>query len=141
MPAATPAFARHRIQYSAIRYFMASGNRSATRWRATIENGGHPMPATTARYTIISADTHAGGSHAQYREYLDESFREEFDAWRGKYKNPFKDLRDTSDRVRNWDSERRWSDMQRDGVFAEVISPNPIPPFFPSFVCSPRRPT
>ena len=92
------------------------------------------MPATTARYTIISADTHAGGSHAQYREYLDESFREEFDAWRGKYKNPFKDLRDTSDRVRNWDSERRWSDMQRDGVVAEVIFPNTIPPFFPSFV-------
>jgi predicted TIM-barrel fold metal-dependent hydrolase len=92
------------------------------------------MPETTARYTIISADTHAGGSHAQYREYLDESFREEFDAWRGKYKNPFKDLRDTSDRVRNWDSERRWSDMQRDGVVAEVIFPNTIPPFFPSFV-------
>ena len=25
----------------------------------------------TDHYTIISADTHAGGSHAQYREYLD----------------------------------------------------------------------
>ena len=47
------------------------------------------------RYTIISADTHAGGSHQQYREYLDAEWRDEFDAWRGQYKNPWKDLRDT----------------------------------------------
>ena len=86
------------------------------------------------RYTIISADTHAGGSHAQYREYLDPAFHDEFDAWRGKYKNPFKDLRATDDRVRNWDTERRWADEQRDGVVGEVVFPNTIPPFFPSFV-------
>ena len=43
-------------------------------------------------YTIISADSHAGGSHAQYREYLDPKYLDDFDAWRGKYKNPFKDL-------------------------------------------------
>ncbi len=47
------------------------------------------------RYAIISADTRAGGSHAQYREYqLD------------------------------------------DGIVGEVIFPNTIPPFFPSFVLS-----
>ena len=46
------------------------------------------------RYTIISADTHAGGSHAQYREFLDPKYRDDFDAWRGKYKNPFSDLGD-----------------------------------------------
>jgi len=86
------------------------------------------------RYTIISADTHAGGSHAQYREYLDPQFHEEFDAWRGQYKNPFRDLRASDDRVRNWDSERRWGDQERDGVVGEVIFPNTIPPFFPSFV-------
>ena len=27
------------------------------------------------RYTLISSDTHAGGSHAQYREFLDPRFR------------------------------------------------------------------
>ena len=48
-------------------------------------------PATDERYTVISADCHAGGSHAAYREYLDPEFRDEFDAWRGKYKNPYKD--------------------------------------------------
>ena len=85
-------------------------------------------------YTIISADTHAGGSHAQYRDYLDADWRDEFDAWREKYRNPYKDLKDTDLRIRNWDSARRWSDEEADGVVAEVIFPNTIPPFFPSFV-------
>ena len=49
--------------------------------------------ATAEHYTIISADCHAGGSHAQYREYLDPRYLDDFDAWRGKYKNPFRDLR------------------------------------------------
>ena len=40
------------------------------------------------RYTIISADTHAGANHETYREYLDPAFHDDFDAWRGKYKNP-----------------------------------------------------
>lgn len=93
------------------------------------------MSATVVdgRYAIISADTHAGGSHAQYREYLDSKYHDDFDAWRGKYKNPFKDLKDDT-RVRNWDSERRWSEQEADGVVAEVIFPNTVPPFFPSFV-------
>ena len=85
-------------------------------------------------YTIISADTHAGGSHAQYREYLDPAYVEEFDAWRGRYKNPYKDLKDTDLRIRNWDSARRWADQEADGVVGEVLFPNTIPPFFPSFV-------
>ena len=63
------------------------------------------------RYTIISADTHAGGSHEQYREYLDPAFRDDFDAWRGQYKNPWKDLRDTDLRIRNWDDDRRDADQ------------------------------
>ena len=84
-------------------------------------------------YTIITADSHAGGSHAQYREYLDPKYRDDFDAWRGKYRNPFKDLKDDR-RERNWDSDRRWTEQQADGVIAEVIFPNTVPPFFPSFV-------
>jgi predicted TIM-barrel fold metal-dependent hydrolase len=86
------------------------------------------------RYTIISADTHAGGSHAQYRDYLDPEYIEEFDAWRSRYRNPYKDLKDTDLRIRNWDSKRRWADQEADGVVAEVLFPNTIPPFFPSFV-------
>ncbi len=85
------------------------------------------------RYTLISADTHAGGSHEQYREYLDPAFRDDFDAWRGKYRNPFNDLGDDR-RLRNWDDEMRNAQQDADGVSGEVIFPNTVPPFFPTFV-------
>jgi predicted TIM-barrel fold metal-dependent hydrolase len=91
------------------------------------------------RYTLISSDTHAGGSHAQYREFLDPRFRDEFDAWRSRYKNPFRDLGDQR-RLRNWDDEMRNSQQDRDGVVGEVIFPNTVPPFFPSFVLFARPP-
>jgi predicted TIM-barrel fold metal-dependent hydrolase len=93
------------------------------------------------RYIVISADTHAGGSHQQYREYLDPQYRDTFDAWREKYKNPFKDLKDTDLRIRNWDTERRNADQESDGVVGEVIFPNTVPPFFPSFVLFAQPPT
>ncbi len=89
--------------------------------------------ARSVHYTIISSDTHAGGSHAQYREFLDPKYHDDFDAWRGKYKNPFKDLGDQR-RYRNWDNEMRNGQQDADGVVGEVIFPNTVPPFFPSFV-------
>ena len=95
--------------------------------------------APTDHYTIISADTHAGGSHTAYREYLDPRFHEDFDAWRGKYKNPYKDLGDQR-RLRNWDNEMRNGQQEADGVVGEVIFPNTVPPFFPSFVLFARPP-
>jgi predicted TIM-barrel fold metal-dependent hydrolase len=99
------------------------------------------MTTSDDRYIVISADTHAGGSHQQYREYLDPQYRDTFDAWRDKYKNPFKDLKDTDLRIRNWDTARRNADMEADGVVAEVIFPNTVPPFFPSFVLFAQPPT
>jgi predicted TIM-barrel fold metal-dependent hydrolase len=96
--------------------------------------------ATNDRYTVISADCHAGANHATYREYLDPKYRDDFDAWRGKYKNPYRDLKDTDLRVRNWDSDRRFAEQESDGVVAEVIFPNTVPPFFPSFVLFARPP-
>ncbi len=90
-------------------------------------------------YTVISADTHAGGSHAQYREYLEEKYLDDFDAWRDKYKNPFSDLGDQR-RLRNWDDKMRTSQQDDDGVAGEVIFPNTVPPFFPSFVLFARPP-
>lgn len=97
--------------------------------------------STADRYTLISADTHAGGSHAQYREYLDAKYHGAFDEWRGRYKNPFHDLGDDR-RLRNWDDEMRNGQQDADGVVGEVIFPNTVPPFFPTFVlfASPPRP-
>ena len=88
---------------------------------------------STDRFTVISADCHAGGNHAMYREYLAAEFLDEFDAWRGKYKNPFRDLQDDG-RSRNWDDDRRNADLFADGVVAEVVFPNTVPPFFPTGV-------
>ncbi len=98
------------------------------------------MPtATEEHYTIISSDCHAGGSHEMYREYLDPAYVADFDAWRNKYKNPFRDLQDGG-RIRNWDDERRIGDLETDGIVGEVIFPNTVPPFFPSFVLFARPP-
>ncbi len=98
------------------------------------------MAATDqARYTIISADCHAGASHEQYREYLESRYLDDFDAWRNKYKNPYRDLHDGG-RVRNWDDDRRNGDLETDGQVAEVVFPNTVPPFFPSFVLFAKQP-
>jgi predicted TIM-barrel fold metal-dependent hydrolase len=95
--------------------------------------------AARDHYTIISADTHAGASHAMYREFLEAKYHEQFDAWRGEYKNPFNDLGDQR-RFRNWDDDMRNSQQDADGVVGEVIYPNTVPPFFPSFVLFARPP-
>jgi predicted TIM-barrel fold metal-dependent hydrolase len=93
------------------------------------------------RYTLISADTHAGGSHAMYRDFLEAKYHDDFDAWRGEYKNPFSDLGDQR-RLRNWDDDLRNGQQDADGVVGEVIFPNTVPPFFPTFVlfAKPPRP-
>ncbi|HVC67938.1 MAG TPA: amidohydrolase family protein [Acidimicrobiales bacterium] len=89
---------------------------------------------------LVSADGHAGGNHDQYRSYLEAGYLDEFDAWRAKYSNPFKDLSGGT-RDRNWNNERRISELEDDGVVAEVLFPNTIPPFFPTGAVLARPPT
>jgi len=93
----------------------------------------------TDHYTIISADCHAGGSHEMYRDYLEKKYLDDFDAWRGKYRNPFSDLRGDR-RTRNWDDELRNGQLEQEGIVGEVVFPNTVPPFFPSFVLFARPP-
>lgn len=81
------------------------------------------------RLVLISADGHAGANHEQYRSYLESKYLDEFDAWRSRYRNPFKDLTGGT-RNRNWDDTRRLAELEADGVVAEVLFPNTIPPFF-----------
>ena len=92
------------------------------------------------RFVLISADGHAGGNHDQYRTYLEAKYLDQFDAWRQRYSNPFKDLTGGT-RNRNWDDERRLSELEHDGVVAEVLFPNTIPPFFPTGAVVARPPT
>ncbi|MFI5974299.1 amidohydrolase family protein [Streptomyces sp. NPDC051452] len=83
------------------------------------------------RYTVISADCHAGADLLDYKPYLDKRHHDDFDLWAATYVNPHEDLlADCADR--NWNSGRRLAELEADGIVAEVIFPNTIPPFFPS---------
>jgi len=95
----------------------------------------------TANQIVISSDCHGGASVMEYRDYLDPQWRDEFDAWRQKYSNPFRDLQSTG-KERNWDSDFRIAEMNADGVVGEVLFPNTVPPFFPtgSLIAPPPRP-
>ncbi|HEX7443549.1 MAG TPA: amidohydrolase, partial [Acidimicrobiales bacterium] len=81
------------------------------------------------RYTVISADAHAGGDIPDYRPYLAASWHGEFDSWAASYVNPFADLLAPT-AYRSWDSDRRLAENEADGIVAEVIFPNTVPPFF-----------
>ena len=56
------------------------------------------------RYTVVSADGHAGGDIQDYRPYLASRWHDEFDAWAAEYVNPFADLL-APIAYRNWDSD------------------------------------
>ncbi|MEB8338952.1 amidohydrolase family protein [Streptomyces endophyticus] len=90
-----------------------------------------PANPAADRYTVISADCHAGADLLDYKPYLAAGYHDAFDAWAASYVNPYEDLlADTADR--NWNSERRLAELEQDGIVAEVVFPNTIPPFFPS---------
>lgn len=93
-----------------------------------------------ARYTVVSADGHAGADLLDYRPYLESKYHEQFDAWAATYVNPYEDLLH-GDAERNWDSARRLADLERDGIVAEVLFPNTIPPFYPSMSLSAQQPS
>ncbi len=82
------------------------------------------------RYAVISADCHAGADLLDYEAYLDPRYRDDFRRWAASYVNPFADLQEP-DADRNWNSDRRLSDLDREGVAGEVLFPNTVPPFFP----------
>lgn len=92
------------------------------------------------RYTVISADCHAGADLLDYKPYLEKRYHEEFDAWAAAYVNPYEDLlADSADA--NWNSQRRLAELEADGIVAEVLFPNTIPPFFPKSSLMAQPPT
>jgi predicted TIM-barrel fold metal-dependent hydrolase len=91
-------------------------------------------------YILITADTHAGGSHAAYRECLEAKYRERFDDWRGGYKNPSQEHYAVK-KLRNWDLKTRTDDQNGQGVVGEVVFPNTVPPFFKKSIVTAQPPT
>src|SRR5262249_37483157 len=99
------------------------------------------------RYALISSDGHAGAEMRDYKPYLPSELHEEFDAWAAAFHDPWgqfdKERVDTDDaglRIGtasfespyNWDSDKRLEHMNHDGVAAEILFPNTVPPFYPS---------
>ncbi len=87
-------------------------------------------PNADERYVVISADGHCGAFMEGYKPYLDAKWHDEFDAWAADYEVTYEDLLGP-DGERNWNSDRRASELEADGQVAEVLFPNTIPPFFP----------
>ena len=86
---------------------------------------------TIDRYVVISTDTHAGADLLDYRQYLPAHLHDDFDEWAKTYVSPFDDLI-IATANRNWDHKLRITEMDADGVAAEVLLPNTVPPFFPT---------
>src|SRR5206468_9146844 len=63
-------------------------------------------------YICITSDTHAGAAIDTYAEYLDPSYRADFTAWRGAYKNPSKKLLG-SKKTKNCGSGPPYADSRR----------------------------
>jgi len=85
--------------------------------------------AASSPYICITSDTHAGASLDAYGTYLEPRYRDEFEAWRGRYKNPHK-KHIGGKKTKNWDSAERLADLEADGVVGEVLFPNTVPPFY-----------
>ncbi len=86
------------------------------------------MPGMTEidRYLIITSDAHGGAPMAEYRPYLPARWHDDFDAWLAGVVNPWVDVTMGV----NWDNDERIAAMDVDGVAAEVVFPNTLPPFF-----------
>jgi len=78
------------------------------------------------RYLIVTSDAHGGAAMADYRPYLEVGWRDEFDTWLAGVVMPWFDVSNTT----NWDSDLRLAAMDADGVSAEIVFPNTLPPFF-----------
>jgi len=92
------------------------------------------------RYVVISSDCHAGLPNPEYREWLDPEFRDTFDEFlaarslmeaeltqRGLRNEEFAEEweRENAEGLRGgWDAERRDTELDADGVVAEVIFPD-----------------
>lgn len=100
------------------------------------------MSEAGRNYAIISSDCHAGADLRDYKEYLDTRWHDEFEAWAESYDDPWGDIDDSDSDYKagvssfmsslNWDSAKRLEVLESEGIAAEVIFPNTVPPFFPN---------
>ena len=112
--------------------------------------------SSSRRYALISADGHAGANLRDYKPYLAQEFHDDFEAWVpsfsepwAEYDNELTDSEDDNIRIGvasssspyNWDSDKRLEHLNAEGVTAEVLFPNTVPPFYPSSTITASAPT
>ncbi len=92
------------------------------------------------RYVLISTDCHGGADLREYKPYLESRWHDEFDAWADGFFDLWGDIDPESDYKAgissylsplNWVSAKRNEALEAEGIAAEVIFPNTVPPFFP----------
>lgn len=105
------------------------------------------------RCVIISTDGHCGADIYAYRDYLEGRFHDDFDAWAATYSDPWsaidEEMNSSLDRIGvssfmspyNWDSGLRQGQLESQGIAAEVLFPNTVPPFQPSGAITAPGPT
>lgn len=104
-----------------------------------------------SRLTIVSCDCHAAASPAVYRDYLEPAYRQRYDALladpgavarrAAQIIGPFAPSGDGDGEreplTARWTAARRLAELDRDGIAAEVIFPQPAgknaPPFYNIF--------
>jgi predicted TIM-barrel fold metal-dependent hydrolase len=94
-------------------------------------------------YVLISTDCHGGADLRDYKPYLERRWHDEFDAWAAGYFDLWGTI-DTESEWQagcssymsplNWDSAKRLEALETEGIVAEAIFPNTVPPFFPNGV-------
>lgn len=93
-----------------------------------------------SRYLVISSDTHAGPPAERYRDYLEERYREAFDAdleqarletqfrreatGSAQFEQRWEAETGDAGRRASWDPAERDKELDREGVAAEVIFPD-----------------
>lgn len=110
-------------------------------------------------YVLISADTHAGASIPDYKPYLESALHDDFDRWAATFHDRWSehdveevDPNDAHDgdlhlgvasflSPYNWESDKRLAHLEGEGIAAEVIFPNTVPPFYPTGVITASAPT
>jgi predicted TIM-barrel fold metal-dependent hydrolase len=113
--------------------------------------------AASRPYVLISTDAHAGADLLGYKPYLPSSLHDQFDAWAADFHDPWADLDggevmhdpDDNELVMgrasfvsrySWESDTRARHMDAEGLAAEVVFPNTVPPFYPSGIITALAP-
>ena len=99
------------------------------------------VPVDSSRYVLISSDCHAGADLRDYKPYLEQRWHDDFEAWAATYFDSWANIDAESEWKAgvssfmdplNWDSNKRLEALETEGIVAEVIFPNTVPPFFPN---------